>query len=67
MPCHALGSDDLRARVSEGQKYCEDAPFPNFADDFDAALVIFHDPAGQRQSKTGAIAFGGVERPENIR
>ena len=51
----------------EGQKHGELAPLPDGAGDFNAAVMVFHDAAGKRETKASAGALGGVERPENVR
>jgi hypothetical protein len=38
----------------------------NGAGDVDAAMVVFHDAAGEGQSQAGAFAFGRVKRAENV-
>jgi hypothetical protein len=48
------------------QQYRELASNSHDAADFDAAMMLFHDTAGKRKAQAGAIALGGVERPENI-
>ena len=48
------------------QEYGKRAALAHDTADFDAAVMIFHDTVGKREAKTGAIAFGGVERPENV-
>jgi hypothetical protein len=47
------------------QDYLKLTSLSNHAADFDAAMMLFHDTAGQRETKTGAITLGGEERAEN--
>ncbi len=42
------------------------ASLPDHAADFDTAMMFFHNAAGERQAQAGAVALGGVERPEDI-
>ena len=60
-----LGSCGLTGGHLKWQDYLKLAAFSNHAADFDAAVMLFHDTAGQRETQTGAIALGGEERPEN--
>ena len=48
------------------QQYRKRASLSHDAADFDAAMMIFHDAVGKREAETGAVALGGVERPENV-
>jgi hypothetical protein len=48
------------------QQHRELASPTHFAADFDAAVMIFHDPARKRESEAGAFTLGGVERPEDV-
>ena len=61
-----LGNDRLRGGHLKRQKHRERASLPLDTADFDAAMMFFHDTAGERKAKTGAISLGGEERPEDI-
>ena len=41
--------------------------FAQFAFDVDVTPVVFDNAPRQRQTKAGAVAFGGVKRPEDER
>ena len=56
----------LRCHGLEGQHYAEDRSLAHGACDVDLAVVVLHDALHQRKPQAGAIAFGGVERPEDI-
>src|ERR1700687_2355601 len=56
----------LRCHGLEWQHYAEDRSLPHGACDVDLAVVVLHDALHQRKPQAGAIAFGGVERPEDL-
>ena len=60
-----LGSGLGGGRV-KWQQHCELASRPDDAMDFDAPMVLFHDTPRKRKAQARAIAFRGVERPEDI-
>src|SRR5665811_480827 len=61
-----LGSRVWSLCTLQRQDDCETCALADSAGDVNAALVIFHDAAGQRQSEAGAVALGGVEGTENV-
>jgi len=50
----------------KGQQHRELASLPHGAGHFDAAVMLFHDPPGKRQTETGTVALGGEERPAEV-
>ncbi len=61
-----LGGRNLSGWHRKRKRYLKLASLSNHAAHFDAAMVFFHDSEGAREPETGAIALGGVVRPENI-
>ena len=48
------------------QHHLKPASLSNYATHFDAAMMFFHDAAGQGEPQAGATALGGVERPKDV-
>jgi len=48
------------------QDYGEGCALADGAGDVDAALVVFDDAAGERETEAGAVAFCRVERAEDV-
>lgn|GEM_PF-5154468 len=49
------------------QEHGEFASIPHDTANLDAAVMIFHNTASPGEAKTGAVALGTVERPEDVR
>jgi hypothetical protein len=56
----------VRERHLKWQQNFKLAALSHHAADFNAPVTIFHNTVGEREAKTGAIAFGGVEGPEDV-
>lgn len=50
----------------KGQQYRKLASLPFDAADLDAAMMLFHDSAGQRKPEASAVSLGGEKRAEDI-
>jgi hypothetical protein len=61
-----LGNGNFSGGHRKRKHHLKLASFSNHATHFDAAMMFFHDKAGEREPDTGNIALGGVERPENV-
>src|SRR5579872_7363810 len=48
------------------QQYFKLAALSHRAADFNTTVVVLDDAVGEREAEAGAIAFGGVKRPENV-
>src|SRR5215471_10033815 len=51
----------------QGHDYRESRAFSQRAGYVDSTLVVFHDTPCQPETQTGAVAFGGEERTEDVR
>jgi hypothetical protein len=62
-----LGSG-LDDGLSEGQRYAEDRPAPDFAGDKDLPAVLLDDAVGQGQTQSRSLAhgLGGEEGVEDL-
>jgi len=61
-----LESGGLRTGRLKWQQHCELASLRDDAIDFDATMVLFDDAPRKRKAQARAIAFRGVERPEDV-
>ena len=50
----------------EWQQHRELTSLPDNASDFDAAMMLFHNAAGQRKAEAGAVSFGRIKRTEDV-
>ena len=61
-----LGNGRLGVGHLKGQQNRKPASLPLDAADLDAAVMFFHDTAGQRKAKTCAVSLGSEKRAEDI-